>query len=88
MEMSPKARGPRTGAWMANKAMAKTCEKTVFAVNQEVGESAGSFFTRDGLSATRGTAGKAPYKSNRRFPECRGLGGSRQGRFPYIELYQ
>ena len=88
MEMSPKARGPRTGAWMANKTIAKTCEKTVLAVNQEVGESDGSFFTRDGVSAAHRTVGNAAHKSTDRYPECRGVGGSRLGRFPYFELYQ
>src|ERR1700736_2080048 len=46
MEMSPKALGPRTGAWIANSRSAKICEKTVLVVSQEVGDSRGNTFTR------------------------------------------
>jgi hypothetical protein len=45
MEMSPKAFGPSTGAWMAKSRSAKTCEKTVLVVNQEVGDRRGNNFT-------------------------------------------
>src|SRR3981081_1355534 len=46
MEMSPKAFGPRTGAWIAKSRSAKSCEKTVLVVSQEVGDRRGNTFTR------------------------------------------
>src|ERR1700736_879209 len=56
MEISPKAFGPRTGAWIANSSSEKTCEKTVLVVSQEVGDRRGKTFTSQVGSALGGIA--------------------------------
>jgi len=38
MEMSPKARGPSNGAWIANNPSPKTCPKIARAVSHEAGD--------------------------------------------------